>query len=577
MGTWLHRRRRALRHRRRPAQRHAILLTDGRTRRDAARPAAGDRRRRRAVFQCDCRGVGADWEVNELRGIASALLGTVDLIAEPERHGRRLRADDAQRRWAAGSPTRRCGSGRRRARRCCSSARSRRRSRTSRPRGRRSRTLIGDYPDRRPGATSRATTTSPCGCRRRRSARSSWPRGCSSSSATRWSARAWCKATWSDDATLTTRINPAVAHYTGQAELAAAIQEGLAAKAAGDDATATVKLGRAAQLAARDRQRGGDDEAREGRRDRGRRDRHGAPEARRRQARRDGARHALDQDDPGASRERSCPNGHQSATDDFCDICGAPIAPAARRRRPRLRPPPTPSPAPRRRRRATQGVPELRRARTPPTRCSARVRLRLHDGSAPATAPPASVSSPPHGPAPPRPAGRGRVGCRALDRSRLVRGARRPPASVRPVARRPSSRCRGTEATIGRVRRSGGHADIDCSGERPVSHRHAKLTLDHDRWYVEDLGSTNGTFVGSPTLMPPTALAAGERHELADSERIYIGAWTRIVIRRATPEEQGRGLALDLIATAHGFVGPPAGAAIRARTRRRWPRAVVRS
>jgi hypothetical protein len=58
------------------------------------------------------------------------------------------------------------------------------------------------------------------------------------------------KATWSDDATKTTRINPAVAHYTGQAELANAIQEGLAAKAAGDDATATLKLGRAAKLAA---------------------------------------------------------------------------------------------------------------------------------------------------------------------------------------------------------------------------------------------------------------------------------------------------------------------------------------
>ena len=58
------------------------------------------------------------------------------------------------------------------------------------------------------------------------------------------------KATWSDDSTLTTRINPAVAHYTGQAELASAIQEGLAAKADGDDVTATLKLGRAAQLAA---------------------------------------------------------------------------------------------------------------------------------------------------------------------------------------------------------------------------------------------------------------------------------------------------------------------------------------
>jgi hypothetical protein len=65
------------------------------------------------------------------------------------------------------------------------------------------------------------------------------------------------KATWSDDSTLTTRINPAVAHYTGQTELAGAIQDGLAAKAAGDEATATLKLGRAAQLAAAT----GDDEA----------------------------------------------------------------------------------------------------------------------------------------------------------------------------------------------------------------------------------------------------------------------------------------------------------------------------
>jgi hypothetical protein len=58
------------------------------------------------------------------------------------------------------------------------------------------------------------------------------------------------KARWSNDAALTARISPEVAHYTGQTELAAVIQEGLAAKAAGDDRTATTKLGRAIQLAA---------------------------------------------------------------------------------------------------------------------------------------------------------------------------------------------------------------------------------------------------------------------------------------------------------------------------------------
>jgi FHA domain len=97
---------------------------------------------------------------------------------------------------------------------------------------------------------------------------------------------------------------------------------------------------------------------------------------------------------------------------------------------------------------------------------------------------------------------------------------------------------RGAEAIVGRASKSAGTPEIDCSGDSATSHRHAKLTLDHDRWYLEDLGSTNGTFVGTPTSMPPTPLTAGDRHELTDSERIYIGAWTRIVIRRATADEK---------------------------------------
>ena len=56
-------------------------------------------------------------------------------------------------------------------------------------------------------------------------------------------------ATWTDDTALSTKINQRVAHYTGQAELASVIQEGLAARDAGDVPTATAKLGRAVQLA----------------------------------------------------------------------------------------------------------------------------------------------------------------------------------------------------------------------------------------------------------------------------------------------------------------------------------------
>jgi hypothetical protein len=56
--------------------------------------------------------------------------------------------------------------------------------------------------------------------------------------------------TWTDDHALFANIDPWVADYSGQEELAAAIQRGLAARDAGDINTATAMLGRAAQLAA---------------------------------------------------------------------------------------------------------------------------------------------------------------------------------------------------------------------------------------------------------------------------------------------------------------------------------------
>src|SRR6478735_7678508 len=62
-------------------------------------------------------------------------------------------------------------------------------------------------------------------------------------------AKGLVRAVWSTDANLTTRLDPAVAHYTGQTQLADAIQQGLAAKAAGDERTATTLLGEAAKLA----------------------------------------------------------------------------------------------------------------------------------------------------------------------------------------------------------------------------------------------------------------------------------------------------------------------------------------
>src|SRR5262249_19985336 len=62
---------------------HAILLTDGRNQHET--PDQLDRVLDgcRDAFICDCRGIGTDWEVAELRRISTAMLGTVDIVAEP--------------------------------------------------------------------------------------------------------------------------------------------------------------------------------------------------------------------------------------------------------------------------------------------------------------------------------------------------------------------------------------------------------------------------------------------------------------------------------------------------------------
>jgi hypothetical protein len=56
-------------------------------------------------------------------------------------------------------------------------------------------------------------------------------------------------AEWTGDPALAARVSAEVAHYTGQAELAGAIRDGLEAREAGDVERATAKLGRAVRLA----------------------------------------------------------------------------------------------------------------------------------------------------------------------------------------------------------------------------------------------------------------------------------------------------------------------------------------
>lgn len=94
---------------------------------------------------------------------------------------------------------------------------------------------------------------------------------------------------------------------------------------------------------------------------------------------------------------------------------------------------------------------------------------------------------------------------------------------------------------IGRRSSSRGtHPDLDCSADPGVSRRHAQLTFDGQRWFVEDLGSSNGTFVAHAGRgLPEQPIAVRSNVELAVGDRIYIGAWTSIAVRLAEGRERG--------------------------------------
>jgi hypothetical protein len=228
--------------------RQAILLTDGQNQhetedqfRAALEGCEGD-------FQCDCRGIGTDWEVRELRQIASTLLGSVDMVADADD----LVADfttmmDAAMGKQANNVALRLwtpqGAQVAFVRQVAPAIEDlTRRAAASGP-------LSADYPTGAWGDESRDYHVSinvpphPAG-REMAAGRVSLVVDGDVVS------QALIRAVWTDDRALSTRISREVAHYTGQTELMEAIQHGLAARKAGDEESATFRLGRAVQLAA---------------------------------------------------------------------------------------------------------------------------------------------------------------------------------------------------------------------------------------------------------------------------------------------------------------------------------------
>lgn len=233
--------------------RHAILLTDGRNEHESPEDLKAALDSCAGRFTCDARGVGTDWDVKEVTAIASALLGSADIVADPaglaadftgmmEKAMGKEVADVALRVWTP------VGTAIKFVKQVAPSVAELTDRRTEAgPRA-------GDYPTGSWGDESRdyhvcvEVPVAHLG-QEMLAARVSLVVPEPDGSTRNLGAQGLVRAVWTDDMAASTSINPQVAHYTGQAELAQAIQQGLDLRKAGDFDGATAKLGRAVQLA----------------------------------------------------------------------------------------------------------------------------------------------------------------------------------------------------------------------------------------------------------------------------------------------------------------------------------------
>jgi hypothetical protein len=105
-----------------------------------------------------------------------------------------------------------------------------------------------------------------------------------------------------------------------------------------------------------------------------------------------------------------------------------------------------------------------------------------------------------------------------------ARGARGERAGKAPKPPKPAGKRRApTHVAVTEGSNVGERADLDHApiligrgsdaairlDDDYVSTRHARIAASGDQWFVEDLGSTNGTYVGSVRITQPTTITLG--------------------------------------------------------------------
>lgn len=232
--------------------RQAVLLTDGQNDRADATALEAILSQAEGTFQCDCRGVGTDWQVEQLRHIAGRLLGTTDIIPAASQIEADFRAilakamsktlsDVFLRLWTPqGAHVKFCKEVSPEIVDLTGRAREVKPQVREHPTGAWGKGESRDFHfsiEVQPGAVGDEVLAG----------RASLVY--TQAGVEQKVAEARILAVWTDDEDKSTKINHVVAHYTGQAELAQSIQGGLDARAQGDEETATALLGKAVKIA----------------------------------------------------------------------------------------------------------------------------------------------------------------------------------------------------------------------------------------------------------------------------------------------------------------------------------------
>jgi hypothetical protein len=231
---------------------HAQFVTDGQNENSDRRYLEKALNECEGKFQCDCWGIGIDWEPQELRNISNRLLGTADAVPDPQRLEENFRSA------LASTMSKGIGDVR---------------LRLQTPKSVKLVTVKQVSPEivdlaRLVKRVDDKNVDIPLGAwgnenREYQVAFELQPQNAGEEMMAGRPKLVFTEngqevvvdgdrivAAWSDDIARTSRINEQVAHYTGQEELAKSIKEGLEAKSRGDIDSATVLLGKAAKIAA---------------------------------------------------------------------------------------------------------------------------------------------------------------------------------------------------------------------------------------------------------------------------------------------------------------------------------------